>query len=114
MNLPNSHLAVVEMAKLTEYLLNPTHPYGASKARFFLGIGFELEGHEVLAAALREHGQRCELAAHRDTPFGPRFEIEGAMRSPDGRNPRIRTVWQMDKGQLAPRLITAYPVERIT
>jgi hypothetical protein len=108
MKLPNSHLAVVETAKLTEYLLNPAHPYGASKARFFLSFGFDLEGHEVLAAALREHGQRCEFAAHRDTPFGPRFEVEGELHSPDG-----KTVWQMDKGQLAPRLITAYPVDKI-
>ena len=42
--------------------------------------------------------------------FGPRYEVEGTMAAPDGRRPRVRTVWQMDKGQIAPRLITAYPL----
>ncbi len=35
MTLPNAHLALVEREKITEYLLNTEHLYGASKARFF-------------------------------------------------------------------------------
>src|SRR5260370_135705 len=42
---------------------------------------------------------------------GPRYEVEGELAAPDGRRPRIRTVWQIDTGQIVPRLITAYPVE---
>ena len=113
MKLPNAHLAVVERTKLAEYLLNPVHQYGASKALFFLSFGFEVGAWEVLAAAFREHGQRHEVKAQEETPFGPRYEVEGHLHTPDGRNPHIRTVWQMDKGQLAPRLITAYPVDKI-
>ena len=30
---------------------------------------------------------------------------------PDGRRPRVCTVWQIDEGQTVPRLITAYPLE---
>ena len=41
----------------------------------------------------------------------PRYEIDGELNAPDGRQPRIRTVWQIDEGQIAPRLITAYPLE---
>ena len=37
-------------------------------------------------------------------------EVEGELPAPDGRRPRVRTVWQVDKGQIAPRLITAYPL----
>jgi len=33
MKLPNAHLALVEREKVTDYLLNPAHRYGASKAR---------------------------------------------------------------------------------
>lgn len=46
-----------------------------------------------------------------ETGFGPRYQVDGKLPTPDGRGPRIRTVWQRDKGQLAPRLITAYPLE---
>jgi hypothetical protein len=113
MKLPNSHLAVVEQTKLAEYLLNPVHRYGASKAQFFLSFGFAMEGWEVLAAAFREHGQRYEVEKEKQTSFGPQYEIEGELRTPDGRNPHVRTVWQVDKGQLAPRLITAYPADKI-
>ena len=34
-------------------------------------------------------------------------------KAPDSRRPRVRTVWQMDKGAVAPRLISAYPLEAL-
>lgn len=111
MKLPNAELAKVEREKITEYLLNPAHRYGASKARFFSSFGFRPEAWDVLAAALREHGQRNDVTRISDTPFGPRYEIEGVLPAPDGRAPRIRSVWQLDEGGVAPRLITAYPLE---
>lgn len=40
-----------------------------------------------------------------------RLIVEAPMRTPDGRNPRIRTVWQLQEG-LAWRLITAVPLTR--
>ena len=111
MKSPDAHLAKVEREKIVEYLLNPTHRYGASKARFFSDFGFGAETWKVLAAALEEHGRRHEVTREKQTGFGPRYEVEGELTTPDGRNPRIRTVWQVDHGQVAPRLITAYPLE---
>lgn len=111
MRLPNAHLVIVEREKITEYLLNPSHRYGASKARFFLEFGFQIDDWEVFAEALREQGQVHEVSLVRQTRWGPRYEIDGELNAPDGRQPRIRTVWQLDDGQIAPRLITAYPLE---
>jgi hypothetical protein len=37
--------------------------------------------------------------------------VEGELNTPLGRRPRVRTVWQFDEGTIAPRLITAYPLE---
>ena len=102
-----------EREKLVEYLLNRTHRHGASKAQFFASFGFTLENWESLAAALRDHGQRCEVARTRVTGFGPRYEVEGGLAMPDGRHPRLRAVCQMDNGQIAPRLITADPLEAL-
>lgn len=110
MKLPNGHLAEVECGKIVDYLLASGHRYGASKARFFAEFGFRLESWEVLAAALREHGLRHEVSRVKETGFGPRYDVDGELRAPDGRQPRIRTVWQLDRGQVAPRLITAYPL----
>jgi hypothetical protein len=111
MMLPNAHLALVEREKITEYLLNPAHLYGASKARFFNRFGFNLADWETLAKALREHGQHYQVSKTCETLFGLRFEVDGELNEPDGRMPRVRTVWQLDHGQVAPRLITSYPLE---
>ena len=113
MKLPNAEKAAVEREKITEYLLNLTHRFGAGKARFFAGFGFRVEAWEELAAALKEHGQRHEVTIMKETGFGPRYEVEGELIAPDGRRPRVRTVWQIDEGGIAPRLITTYPLEAL-
>ena len=111
MKLPNAKQAVVEREKIGDYLLNPAHRYGASKARFFAAFGFRVEEWERLAEALRERGRMHEVARTRDTGFGPRYLVEGELHTPNGRRPQVRSVWQLDRGEVAPRLITAYPLE---
>jgi len=107
MKLPNPNTLVVEREKIADYLLNPAHRYGASKARFFTGLGFRIEEWERLG----EHGRTHDVARTRETGFGPRYTVEGVLKAPDRRRPRVRTGWQMDEGAIAPRLITAYPLE---
>ena len=51
------------------------------------------------------------MSTERETGFGPRYDVAGPLKTPDGRTPRVRTVWQIDHGQVAARLITAYPSE---
>ena len=109
MRLPNLDQLIIERDKVSEYLLNPAHRYGASKARFFGEFGFQRENWTILADALREHARTSEIAQVTETGFGPRFMVEGELIAPDGRKTRIRTIWQFDRGQIAPRLITAYP-----
>lgn len=109
--LPDAARAIVERKKITEYLLNPRHRYGASKARFFGRFGFRVEHWEALAIALGVHGKTHEVKHIHKTKFGPRYEVEGHLPAPDGRSPCVRSVWQFDEGEVAPRLITAYPLE---
>ena len=111
MKLPAASKLVVEREKIEDYLLNAAHRYGASKARFFEHFGFRMAAWEQLAQALREHGQKHEVTKTRETGFGPRYEVEGGLSCPNGRHPRVRSVWQLDQGAVAPRLLTAYPLE---
>jgi uncharacterized protein DUF6883 len=111
MKLPNADKAIVERQKILGYLLNPLHRRGASKARFFTRFGFHAEKWKHLAEALHLHGKTHEVKRVHETGFGPRYEIEGKLHAPDGRSPRVRSVWQMDKGEVAPRLITAYALD---
>ena len=99
----------VERAKLADYLLSPTSPRGRHKAAFFRQFGYTAGNLEEFAEALREHGRTQEVARVVDTVHGRRYNVEGPVTTPDGRNPRIRTVWQSDPDKAAPRLISAYP-----
>jgi hypothetical protein len=101
MKLPNAESAIVEQEKVCGYLLNAGHRYGASKAKFFAEFGFTLDAWEDLAKALREHGLHNEVAREKDAGFGPRYEVDGELVAPDGRRPRVRTVWQIASGETA-------------
>src|SRR5580658_8986687 len=105
MNLPNGESARVEKEKIIGYLLNASHPYGSSKASFFTRFGFTVEDWELFAERLRDHGSGHPVGRVTETVFGPRYNVDGKIVTPDGRNPTIRTVWQMDHGEPAPRLI---------
>ena len=85
MKLPRAAALIVELEKVTGYLLNPAHRYGASKARFFAAFGFRAEDWETFARAVREHGQNHEVTKTTETGFGPRYEVEGELIALDGR-----------------------------
>ena len=110
--MPNADTAWITREKITEYLLSSTHPEGRSKAEFFHRLGFRIERWQVLEAALLDHGRTGTAVDQMPAPFGLHYVVEGPLGTPDGRSSLIRTVWIVERGQTAPRLITAYPVGR--
>jgi uncharacterized membrane protein YidH (DUF202 family) len=93
------------------YLLNLASENGRAKARFFLAFGFTIEAWEVMAQALKQHASEHEVTRVEERPpFGVHYIIEGALRTPDGRNPFVRVVWVIDEGDDVPRLVSAYPL----
>jgi len=112
MRLPNVERAEVHREKLVSYLLSRAHPDGAGKAAFFERFGFIADDWEVLRDALLAHARHHGIAESSESGFGVRYTVEGPLQSPDGRNPWIRSVWFIDSGALAPRLVTAYPIRK--
>ena len=112
MLLPNVENAVLRQEKITEYLLSQTHPVGRHKAEFFTRHGFSLETWECLADALLSHANTHEVAKVEVTRFGERYVVEGAIESPDGRNPEVRSVWFVESHEECPSFVTAYPLKR--
>ena len=110
MNLPNAGQARVDREKITEYLLSEDHADGRSKAAFFQRFGFHPDLWAVLAEALQRHGQANPVIAVVESPYGTRYIVDGEMETPDRRNARVRTVWIVEQGTAAPRLVTAYPI----
>lgn len=111
MKLPNAKQAIIAPQKITHYLLNTTHPRGGPKAAFFLHFGFSVAQWEQLAEALLQHATMHSVATTLETPEGIHYVIDGALLTPDERNPVVRAVWTIDTGSMRPRLITAHPLK---
>jgi hypothetical protein len=111
MRLPNAHLAVVEEAKITEYLLNAAHPDNGGKAAFFLAGGFSRGEWRILAAALRRVAQTGGVTSSVVSPHGRKYVVDGQLQTPSGRLPVVRTIWIVDQGFDTPRLVTTYAGE---
>jgi hypothetical protein len=111
MKIPNVDQVIVDRAKMVDYLLSDAHPVGRHKAVFFRRVGFTVERWEELADALRKHAAEHEIAREEASPFGRRLVVEGIMESPDGRTPRVRSVWFLRFGENVPRFVSAYPLK---
>ena len=74
------------------------------------GFSFQPEAWQVLAEALRKHGISNQVVGIVESPYGTRYSVDGRLETPDERNPLVRTVWIIETGGAAPRLITAYPL----
>jgi len=108
MKLPNLENALVEDQKITEYLLSDENSGG--KSAFFLAFGFTVSHPQAMRDALLAHTKEHPVAQISETPHGIKVIIEGKMHTPDGRSPRIRSVWIINTGKDVPRLVTAYPL----
>ena len=68
--LPNADRAFVDPAKITEYLLDATHPDNGGKAEFFRLFGFSEARPYQLAAALVTHAQANRVGRTEQSEFG--------------------------------------------
>jgi hypothetical protein len=101
----------IEEKKILDYSLSENHASGQCKAKFFFEFGFYIEQWQIFLYALRVHGASHEIVDTIETEYGTKYIVDGSLKTPDGRNPYVRTVWQIDKGNDYPRFITAYPAD---
>ena len=108
MKLRNAHLAVVERHKIIDYLLNSTHPDNGGKAQFFESLGFSVEAPDLLIAALRAVAETGEVVESVESAHGEKYVVDDQLSSQtDNSHSRVlRTVWIIDRGLEAPRLVT--------
>jgi hypothetical protein len=111
MKLPDHESAIVPRSKVEDYLLNLEHPIGGGKAKFFIQFGFHREHWQELTAAMLCHAQENPITDTLIDADGITYVIEGGLRTPSGRKPSVRAIWLVESGRLAPRFITAYPLE---
>lgn len=99
---------IIELAKITDYLLSATHPTGRTKAAFFRAFGFDAADPVVLMDALEAHARSRPVVRSTHNRYGTKREIRCELATPDGRNPCIVAIWLEAEAE-SHRFITAYP-----
>ena len=109
MKVPNADGAVISADKLTGYVLNVSHKRGGPKARLLLSLGYRSDNPHSLESDLRRQHLSLDVARTHENAYGVVYEIEGPIKTPNGRSVRFCTVRQIDTGTDVPRFITMYP-----
>jgi hypothetical protein len=108
MKLPNGERAVVDLAKLRDYCLNPDHPRGRHKARVFAAaLGLTADHAERLRNALLEAAVIEEAAATDRDEYGQRYVMDFTINGPAGQG-RVRSSWIIRSGEGFARLTSCY------
>jgi hypothetical protein len=102
--------ATLADAKITGYLLDPTHSLqAAAKERFFRSFGFSRANWTDLKQALLEHPTTNPVVTGVTTPYGRKYVVSCSLITPDGRNPCIISVWIIEPPEPEPKFVTTYP-----
>lgn len=109
MRIPSPDKVLIERDKLVNYLLNPQHPENGGKSKFFLQLGFDPNRWEEMANTLRQLAKESDVMLTTDSDHGRKFVLVGKIHSPSGRSALVQSIWIIDKGTDAARLVTAYP-----
>ena len=109
MKLPNAVNAIIEEAKLVDYLLNSNHRRGGSKARLLISLGYSAQDWKRLDDDVRQQHLAADIVEQRDTAWGQRYDIVAPLTGPTGDTVMFHSIWQIDLGSDQPRLITMYP-----
>jgi hypothetical protein len=109
MKLPNSDHSVVDNDKIDKYLLSDVHTDGKHKAAFFKRFGFSNGEPEIIVTSLKEHAIDRDVVGTEDNAQGKKYELVCEFKTPDFRNPCIRSIWIIKHNETFPRFVTAYP-----
>jgi hypothetical protein len=112
MKLPNADRAVIDIAKLRDYSLNPDHSKGKHKARLFLNkLEIGTNDAELLQRAIFEAILIAEAKEQKPTAYGRRFVVDFQIHWPHGIvvcRAVVRSAWMIRNGEDFPRLMTCF------
>src|SRR5947209_7422407 len=109
MVLPGAEHAVVDAAKVRDYLLSHEHPIGRFKAVFFESLGYAQIDWMRLQTDLLDLCRSRDAVEGQTSQFGRKYEARGTLKGPSGRHAEVVTVWVVLAGDGVPRFVTAYP-----
>jgi hypothetical protein len=108
-NVARTEHAILDEAKVRDYLLSHEHAVGRFKAAFFETLGYSQEGWQRLQEDLLELCRTGGAAEGQSSQFGRKYEVRGTLQGPSGRHADVVTVWMILVGENVPRFVTAFP-----
>ena len=99
----------IDPAKVRDYLLDPDHPEGGSKARYFRSLGYSRLAWRRLESDLRSAHESKRIKNDVQTVYGDKYRLVSRITGPNGRSAIIVTVWIVREGESFARLVSAHP-----
>jgi len=110
MRVPNAERAFIDVSKLRDYALNPTHRVGGHKARLFaMLLGMNINDVEALRQILLSVIRAEEATLGELDEYGQRYVIDFLLTW-QSRQAIVRSAWIIRPDEDFPRLVTCYPL----
>lgn len=103
----------IDSRKLSDYLLNPAHPEGATKAQYLSEMGYNQENYHILESDLRNQHLNRDVQSGKVSNYGVKYEIIAPLIGPNGEKRLVRSVWMIRKNDTFARLITLIPEKKL-
>ena len=106
--IPRADEAFIPDEKIRGYLLDTAHPDGATKAEWFISLGYKVDQPGRLAEDLLRVVRTSENWISAQSRFGLRYAVRGRLEAPGGKSAAVITVWFVEQESSTPRFVTAY------
>jgi hypothetical protein len=104
--LPHSDEAIVDIRKIEDYCLSPSHPRGRHKARVFReALDLRRSDAAWLRDVLLEAARSSEAFNVAADAWGTHWRLDAPLRR-HGKSAVVRTIWMVRTGESAPRFVT--------
>jgi hypothetical protein len=107
-HLPGRNEAVLDIRKIEDYCLSPSHPRGRHKARVFReALDLKRSDSGWLRDVLLEAARSGEAAQVTADAWGTHWRLDATVRR-QGRSVVVRTIWIVRTGEFAPKFVTCW------
>jgi len=108
--IPFAGNAIIDIAKLHDYCLDPDHPTGKHKAALFKSVfGITRDDAESLRRILLEAVVDNEAEERLKDKYGQRYRIDFELAW-DEKTGTVRSGWILETDSETPRLTSCYPI----
>lgn len=106
--LPQSDRAILDMRKIEDYCLNPSHPRGRHKARVFReALDLRRSDASWLRDVLLEAARSGEALQEVEDAWGTYWRLDATIRR-QRKSAVVRTIWIVRTGESMPRFVTCW------